>query len=70
MNKPIILAINDTKIEIVSIINKSEIPAFFLLQILKDIENQLFPLVQEEIKSAAEHYKVSQEKLNKKKDDD
>lgn len=70
MDKPIILAINDIKTEIVSIINKSEIPAFFLLQILRDIENQLFPLTYEEIKIADEHYKISQENLNKEKGDD
>ena len=41
MEKPIDLKIEDTKYEIINIINKSNLPAFILEPIFKDIYNQL-----------------------------
>ncbi len=61
-DKPIILAIKETEEEIVKIINKVGLPAFFLRYILDRIEKDLILIEQNELDVALKKYNEDLEK--------
>ena len=66
MNKPFTLQVQETQQEIVNTINKSNLPAYVLKIILKELYQQVEQLELNEI----ETYKQTQEKKPKKKESD
>ena len=64
MNKPFTLIVQETEEQIVKIINESNLPAYVLKQILKELYQQVEQLEINEI----ETYKQEQEKKPKKKE--
>lgn len=66
MNKPFTLQVQETQQEIVNTINKSNLPAYVLKNILKELYQQVEQLELNEI----ETYKQQQEKKSKKKESD
>ena len=56
MNKPISIAINDTKNSIISSINESELPACILLEILNSLVSQINELAKQELASDTKQY--------------
>ena len=57
MNKPFTLQINDTRQEIVDIINNANLPAFNVKVILNDILQEIQAIDEEEIKKYKEENK-------------
>lgn len=66
MNKPFTLQVQETQQEIINTINKSNLPAYVLKQILKELYQQIEQLEINEI----ETYNQGQEKKSKKKESD
>ncbi len=56
MNKPISIAINDTKNSIISSINESGLPACILLEILNSLVSQVNELAKQELASDTKQY--------------
>ena len=56
MNKPISIAINDTKNSIISSINESGLPACILLEILNSLVSQINELAKQELASDTKQY--------------
>lgn len=50
MNKPFSLIVNETKEQIVNVVNNANLPAFCLKVILNDILNQINQIDEQEIK--------------------
>lgn len=61
-DKPMILAIKETEEEIVKIISKAGLPAFFLRYILDRIEKDLILIEQNELDVALKKYNEDLEK--------
>lgn len=66
MNKPFTLQVQETEEQLVNAINKSNLPAYVLKQILKELYQQVEQLEINEI----ETYNQEQEKKPKKKESD
>ena len=56
MNKPISIAINDTKNSIISSINESGLPACILLEILNSLVSQVNELAKQELANDTKQY--------------
>ena len=56
MNKPISIAINDTKNSIISSINESGLPACVLLEILNSLVSQINELAKQELANDTKQY--------------
>ena len=56
MNKPISIAINDTKNSIISSINESGLPACILLEILNSLVSQINELAKQELANDTKQY--------------
>ena len=73
MNKPANLIIEETKENLVKVINESGLPPFLLEPVLKDLYNQISILKQQELEKSKQEYKDSlnqeKEKKGAKKDD-
>lgn len=69
-NKPIILQIKETESEIIKLINKSGLPAFFLRYILDRIEKDLVLLENTELATAAQKYSEELERSDKNAGDE
>lgn len=67
MNKPANLIVEETKENIVKIINGSGLPPFLLEPILKDLCNQINVLKQQELKKSKKEYEDSLKQEEKKK---
>ena len=66
MNKPISIAINDTKNSIISSINESGLPACVLLEILNSLVSQINELAKQELASDTKQYIEDMKKKEKK----
>lgn len=66
MNKPFTIQVQETEEKLVKTINESNIPAYVLKNILKELYQQIEQLELNEI----ETYKQAQEKKPKKKESD
>ena len=64
MEKPLILAIEETKQEMLNLIVESGVPAFFLLQIIQDIERQLVPIKEKELENVKANFESKSKKSN------
>lgn len=62
MNKPANLLVEDTKEELVKVINESGLPPFLVEPILKDIYNQVTVLKQKELEESKKSYEESLKK--------
>lgn len=73
MNKPANLIIEETKENLVKVINESGLPPFLLEPVLKDLYNQISILKQQELEKSKQEYENSlnqeKEKKGAKKDD-
>lgn len=73
MNKPANLIMEETKENIVKIINESGLPPFLVEPIIKDLYNQISILKQQELEKSKQEYENSlnqeKEKKGAKKDD-
>ena len=73
MTKPANLIIEETKENLVKVINESGLPPFLLEPILKDLYNQISILKQQELEKSKQEYENSlnqeKEKKGAKKDD-
>lgn len=73
MTKPANLIIEETKENLVKVINESGLPPFLLEPVLKDLYNQISILKQQELEKSKQEYKDSlnqeKEKKGAKKDD-
>lgn len=73
MNKPANLIMEETKENIVKIINESGLPPFLVEPIIKDLYNQVSILKQQELEKSKKEYENSlnqeKEKKGAKKDD-
>ena len=68
MDKPIILAIEETEKKIRQVINQAGIPAFFIHYILDRIEKEIIPIEENEIQTLNQKYaKEQEEKKGEKK---
>lgn len=67
MNKPANLIVEETKENIVKIINESGLPPFLLEPIFKDLYNQINVLKQQELKKSKKEYEDSLKQEEKKK---
>ena len=67
MNKPANLIVEETKENIVKIINESGLPPFLLEPILKDLYNQVSILKQQELEKSRQEYENSLKQEEKKK---
>lgn len=67
MNKPANLIVEETKENIVKIINESGLPPFLLEPILKDLYNQVSILKQQELEKSRQEYEDSLKQEEKKK---
>ena len=65
MNKPANLIMEETKENIVKIINESGLPPFLLEPVLKDLYNQISILKQQELEQSKKQYEDS---LNQEKE--
>ena len=65
MNKPANLIVEETKENIVKIINGSGLPPFLMEPILKDLYNQISILKQQELEKSKQEYENS---LNQEKE--
>ena len=67
MNKPANLIMEETKENIVKIINESGLPPFLLEPVLKDLYNQISILKQQELEKSKQEYEnnLNQEKEKK-----
>ena len=66
MNKPISIAINDTKNSIISSINESGLPACVLLEILNSLVSQINELAKQELANDTKQYIEDMKKKEKK----
>ena len=62
MNKPANLIVEETKEELVKVINESGLPPFLVEPILKDIYNQVTVLKQKELEESKKSYEESLKK--------
>lgn len=62
MNKPANLLVEDTKEELIKVINESGLPPFLVEPILKDIYNQVTVLKQKELEESKKSYEESLKK--------
>ncbi len=73
MTKPANLIIEETKENLVKVINESGLPPFLLEPVLKDLYNQISILKQQELEKSKQEYENSlnqeKEKKGAKKDD-
>ena len=73
MTKPANLIIEETKENLVKVINESGLPPFLLEPVLKDLYNQISILKQQELERSKQEYENSlnqeKEKKGAKKDD-
>ena len=73
MTKPANLIIEETKENLVKVINESGLPPFLVEPILKDLYNQISILKQQELEQSKKQYedslKQEKEKKGAKKDD-
>ena len=73
MTKPANLIIEETKENLVKVINESGLPPFLLEPVLKDLYNQISILKQQELEKSRQEYENSlnqeKEKKGAKKDD-
>ena len=73
MTKPANLMIEETKENLVKVINESGLPPFLLEPVLKDLYNQISILKQQELERSKQEYENSlnqeKEKKGAKKDD-
>lgn len=73
MTKPANLIIEETKENLVKVINESGLPPFLLEPVLKDLYNQISILKQQELEKSKKEYENSlnqeKEKKGAKKDD-
>lgn len=67
MNKPANLIVEETKENIVKLINESGLPPFLLEPILKDLYNQINILKQQELEQSKKQYEDSLKQEEKKK---
>lgn len=65
MNKPANILVEETKEELVKVINESGLPPFLVEPILKDIYNQVTVLKQKELEESKKSY---EEELKKEKE--
>ena len=59
MNKPANLIIEETKENLVKVINESGLPPFLLEPVLKDLYNQISILKQQELEKSKQEYENS-----------
>ena len=62
MNKPANILVEDTKEELIKVINESGLPPFLVEPILKDIYNQVTVLKQKELEESKKSYEESLKK--------
>lgn len=62
--KPIIIAMNDFKQDIVTVINESQMPIAIVNMLLKDIIIQCDQLEKQELESAIKEYKATEKNNN------
>lgn len=62
--KPIIIAMNDFKQDIVTVINESQMPIAIVNMLLKDIIIQCDQLEKQELESAIKEYKATENNNN------
>lgn len=62
--KPIIIAMNDFKQDIVTVINESQMPIAIVNMLLKDIIIQCYQLEKQELESAIKEYKATENNNN------
>ena len=62
--KPIIIAMNDFKQDIVTVINESQMPIAIVNMLLKDIIIQCNQLEKQELESAIKEYKATENNNN------
>ena len=67
MTKPANLIIEETKENLVKVINESGLPPFLLEPILKDLYNQINILKQQELEQSKKQYEDSLKREEKKK---
>lgn len=67
MNKPANLIVEETKENIVKLINESGLPPFLVEPILKDLYNQISILKQQELEQSKKQYEDSIKQEEKKK---
>ena len=67
MNKPANLIVEETKENIVKLINESGLPPFLLEPILKDLYNQINILKQQELEQSKKQYEDSLKQEKEKK---
>lgn len=67
MNKPANLLVEETKENIVKIINESGLPPFLVEPIIKDLYNQVNNLKQQELEQSKKQYEDSLKQEEKKK---
>ena len=67
MNKPANLLVEETKENIVKIINESGLPPFLVEPIIKDLYNQINILKQQELEQSKKQYEDSLKQEEKKK---
>lgn len=67
MNKPANLIVEETKENIVKIINGSGLPPFLMEPILKDLYNQISILKQQELEKSRQEYQDSLKQQDNKK---
>lgn len=67
MNKPANLIMEETKENIVKIINESGLPPFLVEPIIKDLYNQVSILKQQELEKNRQEYENSLKQEEKKK---
>ena len=66
MNKPANILVEDTKEELIKVINESGLPPFLVEPIIKDIYNQVVFLKQQEFEKSKKEYEESSKKSSKK----
>lgn len=69
MNKPANLIVEETKDNIINIINESGLPAFLLEPILKDLHDQTSILKQKELEKSKREWEESLKKEKEKNKD-
>ena len=67
MTKPANLIIEETKENLVKVINESGLPPFLLEPVLKDLYNQISILKQQELEKSRQEYEDSLKQEEKKK---
>ncbi len=67
MTKPANLIIEETKENLVKVINESGLPPFLLEPVLKDLYNQISILKQQELEQSKKQYEDSLKQEEKKK---